>query len=41
MQRAVKKKDEVSLGLEENEPIERAEKEMDALTKKIMKDQWD
>lgn len=41
MQRAVKKKDEVSLGLEENEPIENAEKDMDKLTKKIMKDQWD
>lgn len=38
MQRAVKKKEEVSLGVEENEPIEHAEKDMDALTKNIMKD---
>ncbi|MGI0045984.1 MAG: hypothetical protein ACREBB_02170 [Nitrosotalea sp.] len=41
MQRAVKKKEEVSLGLKENEPIEHAEKDMDTLTKKVMKDMWD
>lgn len=40
MQRAVKK-DEVSLGIPENEPVEHAEKDMDVLTKKIMKDHWD
>ncbi len=40
MQRATKKK-EVSLGLEENEPIERAENDMNLLTKKVMKDMQD
>ncbi|MGI0006469.1 MAG: hypothetical protein ACREAR_00540 [Nitrosotalea sp.] len=40
MQRAAKK-EEVSLGIEENEPIEHAERDMNTLTKKVMKDMWD
>ena len=31
----------ISLGIPEDEPLERAEQDMEYLTKKVMKDMWD